>query len=214
MATQSNRAMVSETSICNQALTWLGQRPISSIDESSTTAEWMRRNYPFLRDAVLSERMWTFATARDMSISEDRDAWGSMYVHPIPLNWLAVYRVFLSVNQYGQGGTPDPNWRLEDGGVLSSEGTVYLWGLKQVTDTGKFSSLFNQALAARVAADAAIPLTENRQLQREMWALYQAKLADAAARDGQQGSNEIIQSNSLLTARTTYGRGDYGNWLP
>ena len=200
MATQSNQSMVSETSICNQALTWLGQDPVNSINDGSTTAEWMRNNYPFLRDAVLEERMWTFATARAKSITEDMDEWGTMYTHPIPLNWQSVYRVYSSVDGYGNG-VSDRTWRMEGGNVLSTNQTVYLWGIQQVTDTNKSSMLFIQALAARIAADACIPMTENRQLQADMWGLYGDKLREAAARDGQQGSNDIITQSKLTGAR-------------
>ena len=34
-----------------------------------------------------------------------------------------------------------------------------------------------------------------------MWNLYDDKLSEAATRDGQQGSNEIIQSNRLIDVR-------------
>ena len=57
MATQTTKSMVSEVSICNQALRWLGQNKIQSLDEKTASAEWMADNYPFIRDAVLEERM-------------------------------------------------------------------------------------------------------------------------------------------------------------
>ena len=198
----SNNTMVSEVSICNQALTWLGQSAITSLDDKSTTAEWMRNNYPFIRDAVLEERMWTFATARASSTTLDRDAWDTAYAHPAPLNWISVFRVY---RNSGIGTLTSIDWRLEDGNILCSESNILLWGLKRVTDTGKFSPLFVQALAARIAADACIPLTENRQLQADMWNLYSVKLGEAAARDGQQGSNEKVVSDTLVLARSRSG---------
>jgi hypothetical protein len=196
---QSN---VSEVSICNQALTFLGQKPITSLNDASTTAEWMRNNYPFIRDAVLEERMWTFATARASSTTMDRDAWDTAYSHPAPLNWISVFRVY---RNSGISTLTSIDWRLEDGNILCSESNILLWGLKRVTDTGKFSPLFVQALAARIAADACIPLTENRQLQADMWNLYSVKLGEAAARDGQQGSNEKVVSDTLVLARSRSG---------
>jgi len=194
--------MVSETSICNQALTWLGVDPVNSINDPNTSAQWMRNNYPFIRDAVLEERMWTFATVRATNTTEDMDAWGTQYSHALPLNWISVFRVYKNISSIP---VIDESWRLEGGFVLSNYATVYLWGLKQITDTGKFSPLFIQALAARIAADACIPLTENRQLQADMWNLYSVKLGEAAARDGQQGSNEKIVSDTLVLARSRSG---------
>lgn len=199
MATQENRPMISEVSICNQALSWLGHTPINSLQDNSTAAQLCRDNYEFLRDAVLEERMWTFATARAVSESSTMDAWGSNYVHGLPVEWLAVYRVY-STADYALG------WRLEEGkNIITSDKKIYMWGLKRITDTGKFSIMFSQALAARLAADMAITLTENRQLQADLWQLYQKKLTDAAARDGQQGSNDKIQKGRLTRTR---GRSD------
>ena len=195
---QSN---VSEVSICNQALTFLGQKPITSLNDASTTAEWMRNNYPFIRDAVLEERMWTFATARASSTTLDRDAWDTAYAHPAPLNWISVFRIY---RNSGISTLTSIDWRFEDGNILCSESNILLWGLKRVTDTGKFSPLFVQALAARIAADGCIPLTENRELLRDMWMLYGDKLREAAARDGQQGSNDMI-TQSRLTGVRNYG---------
>lgn len=202
MPTQQTKAMVSEVSICNQALHWLGQRPLESLDDSSDKAEWMRNNYPFIRDAVLEERMWTFATARASSLTADKDAWGMQFAHPVPLNWISVYRVYTDVSCSDPADwTKSEGWRREGAMILTYDSQVYFWGIQRVTDTGLFSSLFVQALAARIAADAAIPFTENATLQATMWNLYQAKLADAAVRDGQQGTNERFITSSLVNVR-------------
>jgi hypothetical protein len=194
--------MVSETSICNQALTWLGSEPITSLDEDSREANWMKQNYPFIRDAVLEERMWTFAKDRAVSTVADMDAWGASYSHPIPTEWMLVFRVYRDVSsQSSDRYVKSEGWRMEGGNVLAKDPTIYMWGLKRITDTGAFNSLFVQALAARLAADAAIPLTENRQLQADMWNLYGQKLTIAATRDGQQGAVEKVDSDTLVKAR-------------
>jgi hypothetical protein len=195
-----NGPTVSEVSIANQALTWLGQKPITSFNDRSTTAEWMRNNYPFVRNAVVESRMWTFATVKIISITADLDAWGLDYVHPLPTGWMSVFKVYSSVNSNGSR-TIDTTFRMEGGNVVSQCSTLYLWGIEYVTDTGKFTPSFAQALAARLAADACMPFTENASLQRDMWGLYNDKLAEAATRDGQQGANEVIQSNTLINAR-------------
>jgi hypothetical protein len=206
MATQENRSMVSETSICNQALLWLGGNVITSLEEDSREAIWMKNNYPFIRDAVLEERMWTFATVRATSTVADLDAFGAMYVHPKPADWISIFRVYKNVSSQDQNNwQKSVGWRLEERSVLCPDPTIYMWGIKRISDTGAFSPLFTQALAARLAADAAIPLTENRSLQADMWNLYGVKLAEAATRDGQQGSNERVHSDSLVNARAGQG---------
>ena len=192
-----NAPMVSEVSICNQALSLLGQSPITAFSDQTTAAEWCRNNYPFLRDAVLQERMWTFATARAKSESNDMDEWEYKYVHKMPAGWIHIHRVFSS--PFATHVVRD--WVREGDDILASDATVYLLGIKRVGDTGKFSPLFTQALVARLAADGAVPFTANNQLMAQMWQLYGQKLIEAAARDGQQGSNEYIHATGLTNAR-------------
>jgi hypothetical protein len=62
--------------------------------------------------------------------------------------------------------------------------------------------MFVQVVAARIAADIAMALTENRKLQVDMWQLYERKLAEAAASDGQQGSNDFITQTQLVDVRS------------
>jgi hypothetical protein len=194
--------MINEVSISNQALTWLGQQRINSLDDDLDTARWMDVNFEPLRDAVLEEGMWTFATVRATSTTADLDPWGVQYAHSIPTGWMAVFRVYNDVSATLQSDyIVSPGWTREGDRILSVDETVYMYGVEQVKDTGKFSNLFAQALAARLAADGAIPFTKSRQLQIDMWELYNAKLARAFVRDGQQGTNETIRRGPLTRVR-------------
>lgn len=195
---------VSEVSIANQALSWLGEDWITSLNDLSRHAEWMKVNFDPLRRAVLESRMWTFATVRAVSDTADLDAWGALFKHDIPENWLGVFRVARDIDNCGNP-VWDKTYRVEGTNVLSTYDKVYLWGIQDVVDPAKFSSLFVQTLAARLAADAAIPLTENRELQMDMWALYEAKLDEAATRDGQQGWNDTITQTQLTDVRRLGG---------
>ena len=95
--TSRRQPSLSETSICNQALSWIGQHRITSIDERSVKGEWCRENFGPIRDAVIEEGMWRFATVRKKSTTGDKDEFGVHYQHEVPLNWLRVYRVYNSV---------------------------------------------------------------------------------------------------------------------
>ena len=202
MATQETNSMVSETSICNQALSWLGQVNISSLDERSRSAEWMKSNYAFIRDAVLESRLWTFATARQRSDSTTSSTWGSQYSHAVPLGWLSVKQVYTDVS-----ASDESNWKMSKGwtregnNVQAKDSTVYMRGIIRVVDTASYTPMFVQVLAARIAADASIPLTENRSLYTDKWNVYTALLREAAASDGQQSGNRTVRSDRLINIR-------------
>jgi hypothetical protein len=146
---------------------------------------------------------------KNPSTVEDLTVFGNFYEHPKPLNWLWIYRVWRDVSARDPNRwIRDDSWRVEGEFIISAEPTIHMQGCRRITDTGKFSLLFVQALAARIAADACIPLTENRQLQVDLWNMYGSKLTTAAARDGQQGANDVITQHKLTGIRQTGGFGD------
>ena len=102
-------------------------------------------------------------------------------------------------------------WEKEGKEILANVGVLYVKYVWRVTDPTAFSSAFVQTLAARIAADLCIPLTENRSLQADMWTLYQDKLMDAAATDGMQGRQQPLRSNALIIPRVagSFSAGPY-----
>lgn len=204
----SNAPMVSETSICNMALSWVGGAPITALSDRSKTAEWCRNNYPFIRDAVMEAHMWSFATVRVISdnAEPDVDGWDTSFMHSIPTNWLGVFRCYRDISSKNpREWIQSTGWDTQGVYVRAVDETLYMEGVIRTTDTGKFSPLFVQALAARLAADMAIPLTENRELQADMWGLYTNKIDEAAARDGQKSLSERVKRGNLVKRR----RGGY-----
>jgi hypothetical protein len=145
--------------------------------------------------------MWSFATVRYKSVTQNRDEWDTMYAHTVPEGWLNVFRCFCHVDKNPRFNITSPGWTLEGDVVLAQDSTVYLWGVQEVTDTGKYTNMFAQAVAARLAADLAITLTENRNLQADLWALYESKLEAAGARDSQQMGNEQVKAGRLIGVR-------------
>lgn len=200
---QVNGPMVSETSICNLALSWLGTPRIASLDAQTTPAMLCRDNYATCRDSVLEERNWTFAQVRAKSETEDMDEWETAYLHRVQEDWLHVHRVYRKVSP--QQRQRSIGWVHEGRAVLAREPVVYMMGTKRVENTGDYTPLFVQAVAARIAATLAIPITENRNLMADMWALYETFISQAAVRDGQQGANESFDDGALVKVRSSGG---------
>lgn len=201
--------MASQVSICNQAISWLSGNLIISIDDEIVEAKLCKANYDNVRDAVLEEKAWTFATRRYiLPASAESDDWGYAYRFPIPSE------VILIIHATDKGGVSDvgntsfinqtdPNfdYRVEDGFIKSNSSIIYIKAIVQVTDTSKFTNGFVQAFATRLAAEIAIPLTESKRLQEFYWALYQKKLQIAGAADGIQGKSDILKSTRFTRVR-------------
>jgi hypothetical protein len=189
--------MSSEVSICNQAISWLGGNLITSLGDSTTEAILCNANYAELRDAVMEEGKWTFATKRFKLLpSTLTPVYGYSNQFEIPNGVLSV----IQATQYADNlnTTEDFDWRREEDFIVANVDAVYCKCIIQIVDPKKFSKTFNQALAARIAADIAPTLTESTSKEEKMWAKYYRLLPTALAVDGMQGKSDRIKTNSRI----------------
>jgi len=186
----------SEVAIANMALGWLGANLITSLQDGSTEAKLMDANFFAIRDAVLEEVDWRFATARySLVLSAEKPEFEYANKFLIKENVLKVITV--NENKY--------DWQREGEYILSDEAVCNIRCIVRIVSPALFTPLFVQALAARLAADLAMPLTQNRTLQGDMYALYKVKLTEAKSSDGQQGKSRKLRMRKLLQARSTSG---------
>ena len=188
--------------ICNKALGWLGASPIASLDEESTVARLCNANYESLRRTVLEDVQWSFARSRmvlDTFEEPTGDDWGEKNRFPIPNpdEVLTIDEVYPNKTQTNQV----EGWVIESSYIIANAKKLYVIYTKDVIDENAFSPSFVEALAARLAADLAIPIVQSRELQADMWGLYNSKIKTAAANDGSQGSREKIKSGRLTMVR-------------
>lgn len=198
--------------IANLALGWLGVSPVSSFDDPSRTAELLRAQFAGLRRAVLEDRDWTFATDRMTLAKAEAPEFGFRSRYTIPSNVLRV----ISVAPGGSEDSPDAfaltlypeecgslAWTREGKYLLAETDaeTLQVRAIVDVEDYSRFSPGFCQALAARIAADLCVALTENARLGTTLAQLYFQKLRDAAANDGRQGSSRTFKATSLARRR-------------
>lgn len=192
--------MASEVSICNQALSWLGVSAIMNLDDPQKQAQLCKTNYAQLRDTVLEEGKWSFATRRVMYSTPVATSPDYGYANKFAL--ASTELIVIEANDTGKPqGDYDLDWRVEERHIVTDATKVYAKVIIQVTDVQKFSNTFRQALAARIAAELAMPLTESHKKMMDMWALYDAKLTNAMTIDGMQGRSDRIKSRSGITRR-------------
>ena len=186
-----------QVGICNLALGWLGASLITSVDDASTQAELCKANWDAVRDAVLEQREWTFAVARvDLAADAEAPAFGWTARYPLPAECIRV------LTADDGSGYADFEWVREGGYILASQASpVFIRYLKRVEDPAQWSASFGMAMAYRLAATLAVPLSENRSAQGDLWALYQKSLDEAGRRDGMQGRSESVRSSSLAQKR-------------
>ena len=188
---------MTKTEIANLALSWLGCNPIpdaNDVNDTSPEAIMIRANYLPSRDATLESHAWTFAkTSQPLSLSPITPPVAQYtYQYIIPTNVIRILRAILNT-----GYDLEYPWERMGGFIFASEQNVCADMIVRVDDTTSFSPLFIKAFAARMAADMAIPLTENRNLANDMEAKYQGFVREAAYTDGSQGSMQQLKPTRL-----------------
>lgn len=189
----------SKVSIWNIGLSHIGQGEIADFNESSESARLARLRWDPLLDAVLVEMPWNFATARASAAA------GST----APLwRWTAAYPLDpLCLRVLELEGDDDADWEIEDVAGITSVVTdlgspINYRYIKRVIDPARFSPLFVEALAARIAIECAESITRDQAIIRNMVELYNTKLKLARQVDSQEKTPVQIDASTWIRARS------------
>jgi len=194
--------MANPVQIANLALSWLGQDRINSFRDNQNRAIVMDSNYELSRDKVLADHAWSFALDRQiLAPTSDAPEFGTGNKFLIPSGALRVWRVYRPTTNSQSNKFISARWVREGKYIVAEEIAVWAHFIMKVTDPNLFSPGYVHALAARMAADTCITLTENIKLEERMEARYESKLADAVYADGSQGRTEVISSSRLTGVR-------------
>lgn len=188
--------------LCNMALDSLGQESILSAfpPDNNKRARACNGRYETARDAVLRAHRWNCASKRAvLTLLSDAPAWGFDNTFQIPSDFIR----FASLDDLGfifriEGG--------DDGRVLvtneSEVNLLYVYRLKLVPlmDEG-----LKECIAARLAAEIAYKLTGDKQIARDMYAVYKDKLAEAQYADSLESPIETFEDRTWLDARLSAG---------
>lgn len=178
---------MSEVSICNVALSYLGEDTIRSLDEDTRRAGLCNLMYPIARDALLSRQDWSFArkTLKLQQLSEDYYE-GAVFALPAdcltPLNILP--RLLARRQNKIEGG------RIVFPGTDASESLgydLYLQYTFRCTDTTKFSASFIDVLALDLAVRMCLPLTQDSKLAQSLRAELRVAQMENGAEDANRG---------------------------
>jgi hypothetical protein len=191
--------------IINLALSDCGAGLISSMNDDLPEARQAKAKYPAIRDAVLEAREWTFAKRRiQLNMDAVPPTFGYDFQYIIPPETIRVIRVY-NTSAASMTGALDTvaDWVREGWRVLTNEISPIYAEILQRVDESTFSPGMVLALAARLTAAFAIPLTENRQLAADFMGFYEALIKDAGAMDGSQGRTQRLRTPALPGRRQT-----------
>jgi len=192
---------ITEVSICNQALSWLATGRITSLTENTDRARLCADNYYEARDATLEMAAWTFATKRFiLNPVPDSDPvdppYGYAKRYQLPVEILRV--IECRSDAVRPNGVSNLDWRVEENYIVTDAGILYVKAIIEMTDVNLFSSLFRQAMTARLAAMMSPTITESNTKTETLWALFGNYILEATAMDSSQGKSDRIRGRSLV----------------
>ena len=188
--------VLSEVDICNLALAQLGGKfTITSLDDDTVGANLCKAYYEPLRDAVLEEMDWSFAIREHKLLADPAPSIIAGQVKfKLPADTLRVITVHT-------GTSPIENWTVQARFILADCDEVYIRSIDSVKDTAMFSQAFTQALAARLSAEMAMPLTNSPSMSQTQWQLYSQKVSVARTNDNLQGTAQFFPTGRIIKAR-------------
>jgi hypothetical protein len=188
---------LTETDICNGALDRLGADPIASLDQASTNAARLKRQYPKTRDAVLRAYPWNCAQER-ASLAADATAPAFGYARQFALPEDPLCLRVLAIDGEVDFGL---KYKVERRFIRTDEAaplkTLYIARVAEF----EFDPLLSDAISARLAADLAYAITGSASLMEAAAKRYRDILVEARQVDAQEGSPDALLAGEWVESR-------------
>ena len=184
---------MSKIEIVNRALMKLGEPPVSSLNDVQFGKSY-EIIYDDIKELLLSSYPWRFSL-EIKRLSRMEEKYGNKYMYKLPLDCLLLTRVF--ENSRDEGG----NIRLEqyqgyevvnDTIVTSSDRGVIAEYVKNIDDDMRFTSLFREAMAAKIAAELSMRIKHSTSIKQMLENEFMVLIRQAEL------NNEIIKDTELM----------------
>jgi len=204
---------LSETKICNLALSLSGNSRISSINDDGEKPETCKELYELTRDEVLADSgvNWRCAVVRTelTAFATDPD-FGWEYQYQLPAD---VLRVISMVTD--EGDQKILPWIREGDRILTDQDACYILYIKRLTDVTKFPPLLAEAIYTKLASKLAVRLSTNPQMSEFLLRQYlEVVLPKAKMANAEEGyiDNEDGE-HTWSRAGRSYTSADYPLWI-
>lgn len=200
--------MPSEVEICNLALSNIRAGSINSLTESSLQAQLCKLKYPFMRNRMLTDNVWSFNRKIKALSLLTTEIFNWAYAYKYPVDCLKIHRLIPAYEELANADA-DVISRLIDSQLLplkdmrreveyeifnfddvkvigSNEADLRIDYSAKVEDPNLFTDDFILALSHLLASELAIPIVGaelGRNLRNESLQIYKVYLDAALAND-------------------------------
>lgn len=196
---------MTNTDICNMALSFLSKGKISSIDDNVEEAKQCKIHYEHCRRMMLRQYPWGFAkrVVKLAVLAEKVPGWE--YAYAYPQQCLAVRYLF---DEDG-AETKEVNVVEWDKAIVSDNQRALLTNLEEawceytydVKDVDMFPEEFSEALARLLACQMAMVLTGNANIMQTNMQIYQGLMEMAKTQNAQERRLKVDFPETYANAR-------------
>ena len=162
-------------SVCNLALAKVGDEasqitsiPASQSEEYSKEANLCSKFYEITLREVLEATEWKWARKRvALALNVDTPTFEWDYSHALPADCARPLRVSPTTDTQRQYNYKS-EWDVEDGNVVSNRSDLWMLYVHNAANLAKADALFIRTLYTALAAKLVYPLTENRNLTKDI----------------------------------------------
>ncbi len=194
--------MNSKTNICNLALAYLGQAPITSLDQDNGQARWLKLFYNSVRDEVLRTHNWAFAATDEPLLLVKTGAHpGGEFIYKYPADALFVRRVYSAAVQtafqFSEHFDKDTHQRV----LVTPAPRARAVYTRQMTDETLFDPAFVKCFALALACDCALALTGDVDLSARLQQKYTLCLEEARRTNMSENWSTLAQTDTFSEVR-------------
>ena len=189
--------MASQVEICNFALSRLGAKTITSLEDGTTEANLCSAMFDILAKEVMAAGSWSSTIARiELASTGSTPSFEFSYTFQLPVDPLCLK--VLAVNEGAPGVI---QYAIEQDKLLTDESSIKIKYVSYLTSTDDWDTLLTRAFIARLASELAYPITGSDSKAQVEYQRYERFLQDGLALDGQQGSSQVSYSTDLTEVR-------------
>ncbi|MBI1450389.1 hypothetical protein IL972_00355 [Acinetobacter sp. FL51] len=171
-----------KVSICNAALSMIGDKSIASFDEDTSRAEMCRNIYDQLRKAVLRDHPWSCAKRRIvLSPVTTRPAFGYANAFPLPADYVRII------------ATNIESYEVEDRYILANTNQINLEYVYDNQNEDTWDSMLIEALSLKMASRLCKPMTGSDAAGQSAQAEYEKLLKKARFVNSQERQTQNVQ---------------------
>ena len=148
---------VAVVEICNRALDMVGSNTITSLDDPVKGARLCRRLFPQLRDDLLREADYAFASLRAaLPALSTAPVWGFNQAYLLPTDCVKLREINANATE---------GWRVEGNTIATNVAAPLQIRYTASIDASLFDPLFVTMLALHIGIDLAMPLANSDRLR-------------------------------------------------